>query len=157
MPENTEITFGWEQVANLLAEPNIKALILSYWEELSPMKQVVPLDPDFDRMVQLEGHGMFRAWAARDGGLLIGFILWHTVPHLNYRTTLFAIDGGHYLDPLSRGADWTGVKMWRKCLEALSEMGVKVVMAHDNMLRPLGPFFARLGFEPRSQIFWKAI
>lgn len=108
-------------------------------------------------MRALEGAGIFRVWTARRRGRVIGFILFHIHPHLNYRHTLFAFDGGHYLDTTYRDNGWLGIKMWRSAIAALRDLGVRVVMAHDNSQRPLGPFFRRLGFEPRSTIYWKVL
>ena len=152
-------TFGWESITTILREPNIREMIHDYWEELSPIKQIAPLDPDFETMMRNEAAGSFKVWAARSGdGLLIGVILLHIMPHLNYKSTLFAFDAGHYLSPLYRDSkEWIGVKMWRAMFDPLQELGVKVLIAHDNALRPLTPFFLRLGFEPRSTWFWRAL
>jgi L-amino acid N-acyltransferase YncA len=150
-------TYGWEPVWKILGEPNIAELIGDYWEELSPIKEVAPLAPDFDRMMTLDHAGLFKAWCARsEGGLLLGFIGFYVMPHLNYRHTLFAFDNGHYLHPDHRGG-WTGVHMWRGACDALRELGVKVVIAHDNALRPLEPLFKRLGFQPRGALYWRAL
>lgn len=157
-PAASGVTFGWQPIAEILDEPNLRELIEAYWEELSPLKDVAPLAPDFDQMMWLEDKGMHRVWTARsEEGLLIGFIGFHLCRHLNYRTTLFAMDSGHYLDPLCRNEDWTGVRMWRSALDALKEIGVRVVIAHDNAARPLDAFFIRLGFKPRSKLFWRAL
>lgn len=150
--------FGWENCATIFAEPNIVDLIREYWEELSPFKGHIPLAPDFKRMLELERVGYFRVWVARtEAGLLIGFIGWTITPHLAYRTTLFAHDAGHYLTPAYRDKGWIGVKMWATSLAALKKLGVKVVDAHDNALRPLTPLFKRLGFEVMSTRFWKIL
>ena len=152
------ISCGWAKVADLLAEPNMRGLILDYFEELSPMKAVAPLDPDFERMIACEAQGIFRVWAARQGGQVVGLVMLWIMPHLNYRSTLFAFDAGHYLVPdLRDGHRWSGVRMWRGLIDALRELGVKVLLAHDNAQRPLGPFFKRLGFEPRSTNYWLAL
>lgn len=152
------VSFGWETVRAILDEPNLRELIVSYWEELSPIKETAALDPDFDRMLWLEEQGMFRVWAARnDSGTLIGLIEFQIMPHLNYKSTLFAFDMGHFLDPVYRGEGWVGVKMWRSALCALKEIGVKVCIAHDNESHPLAPLFARLEFEPQGGFYWKAL
>lgn len=152
------LKFGWEPCATIFAEPNLGDLIREYWEELSPFKDRMPLAPDFQRMITMEKAGVFRVWVARsENGLLIGFIGFNVTPHLSYRTTLFAYDAGHYLTPAYRDKGWTGVKMWRTALVGLKKLGVKVVISHDNSLRPLTVFFKRLGFVPMSTTYWKMI
>lgn len=150
-------TFAWETVDALLAEPYLPAMLEEYWHELSPIKEAAPLDPDYANMRAAEAAGLFRIWAARKDGMVIGFVMFHIHPHFNYKRTLFAFDSGHYLDPSHRDSDWTGIKMWRSALDALADLGVKVVIAHDNALRPLEPFFLRLGFKLRSRLYWKVL
>ena len=151
--------YGWEKLSFVLREPEVPHLIREYWEELWPAKAAAPLDPDFGRMLQQEEQGVLRLWATRDEEKkLVGFVMFHVMPHLASRKTLFALDAGHYLSPSSRDlSEWVGVSMWRQALEALKALGVVVVMAHDNYARPLGPFFKRIGFEPRSTIYWKIL
>ena len=153
----TEIAFTWEPVAELLKEANLRDLIAEYWEELSPHKERLQLAVDYEKMMAWEQVGIYRVWTARAEGVLAGFIGFQIVPHLNYRHTLFAFDMGHYLSPAYRGKGWAGIKMWATACEALKTLGVKVVIAHDNSVRPLDSFFGRLGFEPRSTLFWKAL
>lgn len=153
-----KLRFGWTPVPAILAEPNITDLLRAYWEELSPHKGELVLDPDFGRMVHLEALGIFRVWTAHSPNrLLIGFIGFHIQPHLNYRTSLFAFDAGHYLDPMFRSKGWIGIRMWRTAMIGLREMGVKIVISHDNELLPLPGFFRRLGFQRRGSIYWRSL
>lgn len=152
------LSFGWETVRAILDEPNLRELIVSYWQELSPIKETAALDPDFDRMLWLEKQGLFRVWAARnESGTLIGFIEFQIMPHLNYKSTLFAFDMGHFLDPVYRGEGWVGVKMWRSALCALKDLDVKVCIAHDSVTHSLEAFWLRLGFEKQSDVYWRVL
>jgi hypothetical protein len=87
----------------------------------------------------------------------IGFAAFHLLCHLNYPTTLFAIDAGHFLSPAFRDKGRIGFRMWRTVEPALKERGAKIIMAHDNMVHPLLPFFLALGYEPQSTLFWKVL
>ena len=147
----------WESVAELLKEAGLRDLLVAYWEELGPYKGVAPLAPDFDTMMKWEQEGQYRVWVARVDGALAGMIGFQTVPHLHYCTTSFAIDMGHYLSPAYRGKGLLGIKMWASACAALKELGVKIVIAHDNAVHPLDSFFERLGFEARSTLFWKSL
>lgn len=141
-------------MADLLAEANVRDLLVEYWTELSPVKDAAPLNPDFARMLALEEAGIRRFWACRVDGTLAGFICWDITEHLNYKGTPFAIDAGHYLSPAFRDKGRIGYRMWRSSIAALKALGVRVALAHDNA-GSLVPFFLALGFEPRSVVYWR--
>ena len=150
------VTFGWETVAVLMADPALDSLILNQYEEFSHLKGRVPLTVDYERMALMEKAGVFRVWTARLDKELVGIIEFQIVPHLHSRNTLFAFDCGHYLDPSAR-AMWRFLKMWRSALMALRELGVEIVMAHDNAKHPIGSAFRRLGFAPDGSTWLKAL
>ena len=121
------------------------------------MKGVIPLDPNFASMIGGEKSGIIVTWTARVGPTLAGFICFHLLYHLNYRTVRFAMETGHFLAPQFRAKGRIGFRMWRTAEVALEERGARVIMAHDNAERPLMPFFLALGYDPRSTIFWKIL
>jgi hypothetical protein len=148
------VACGWEPLGTLLLEPNLPDLIRAYWAELSPHKgKLIPL-PDWERMAEMEAAGAFKVWACRVDGTVAGFIAWQFSTHLAYKSTLLAIDCGHYLGNAWRDSGRIGYKMWRECKKALRIEGAVFAMLHDNGDRPLMPFFLALGAEPRSTIFW---
>ncbi len=145
-------SFGWEKLETLLAEPNIRDLLTSYWQELSPIKHL-PLDIDWPRILDWERQGIYRVWAARVDGTLAGFAAFFIQPHMYYRSTVFAVDGGHYLAPAFRDKGMLGWRMWRSLKAELQREGILVGMLHDNSVRPLMPFFLALGAEPLSTMW----
>lgn len=148
---------GWEKLAAVLAEPNARDMIEAYVEELSPLRDAIPVDPDWGRLAALEAEGLYKLWACRVDGTLAGFISFLIMPHHNYAGTLFAFDQGHFLAPAFRNApDRIGLKMWRSVEPALRELGVKWVMVHDGQ-RSLLPHFLHLGYSPRSVLHWKEL
>lgn len=137
----------------LLAEPNIRELLTSYWSELSPVKHL-DLDIDWPRLLEWERKFIFRVWAARVDGTLAGFITFLVQPHFLHRNTLFALDHGHYLAPVFRnGHDRLGWRMWTGAQAALKDLGVELCFLHDNALRPLSPFFLAMGARPFSAMW----
>jgi len=150
------IRCGWEKLAKVLAEPNAADMIRAYAEELSPLRDLAPVDPDWDRLARLEAGGCYRLWAARVDGTLAGFISFFLMPHHNYRSLLMAQDGGSYIAPQFRGKGMVGFRMWRSAEPALRKLGVRYIMAHDGQ-RPLLPFMLALGYEPRGTLFWKIL
>lgn len=149
----SKTSFGWENLETILAEPNIRELLVSYWEELSPVKHL-PLDPDWPRMLEWERQFIYRVWVARVGGTMAGFISFFVQPHFLHRHTLFAVDAGHYLAPAFRDTSaMVGIRMWRSAKAALIDEGVQVAFLHDNALRPLSPFLLAIGARPFSAMW----
>jgi len=147
------IICGWEQLETILAEPNIRELLTQYWRELSPIKHI-PLDIDWPRILEWERQFIFRVWACRVDGTLAGFITFQIAPPILHKSTLFAIDYGHYLAPAFRDtASMVGARMWWSGRRALKELGVEIGMLHDNALRPLSPFFLSIGARPFSSMW----
>jgi hypothetical protein len=150
--------YGWEELATVLAEPNAADLIRAYWEELSPDKNSVKLDPDWPRLQRLEAEGAYKIWVARVDGTLAGFISFFIQPHHNYRKNIMGLDAGHFLSPAYRDSPGRlGMRMWRTAEIALRELGVSTIIAHDNTARPLVAFFLGMGYKPRSVIYWKSL
>jgi len=148
------IACSWENLETILAEPNIRELLVGYWEELSPVKHL-PLDPDWARLLDWERQFLYRVWVARVDGTMAGFITWLIQPHFLHRNTLFGVDQGHYLAPAFRDtSSMVGMRMWRSAKRALKELGVEVVFTHDNALRPLSPFFLAIGARPFSAMWY---
>jgi hypothetical protein len=150
--------YGWESLQTVLAEPNAAEMIRAYARELSPLRDAMPLDPDWDRLRQLEAGGIYRIWAARADDTLAGFISFFVQTHHNYRSTLLAIDAGHFVSPAFRATPGRiGYRMWKSSEAALRDLGVKVIVAHDNSIHPLMPLMLALDYEPRGTLFYKAL
>lgn len=138
----------------MLAEPNAADLISAYWRELGFYQDKLPLDPDWQWMLEAEAAGRFKVWVCRVDGTVAGFVAFHLISHVAYRGTLFAVDAGHYLATAWRDKGRIGYKLWSSVKPALKAEGVKMAILHDNADRPLMPFFLAIGAEPRSTIFW---
>ncbi len=149
------VKFSWEKLEVLLSEPNCRELITEYWEELWPYKKEIPLDVDWDLLSRYEADGVFRVWSARVGGTLAGFVSFYIQPYILAKTTILALDGGHYLSPEFRNRlDRLGYRMYKTAGIALKAEGAKLAMLHDNAARPLLPLFLAIGASPRSIIYW---
>lgn len=150
------VKFGWEPLKSFLAEPNARDIVAAYHGELWGEARV-PCAPDWDRRQAMEDAFQYRLWTARVDETLAGFIEFQVAPTLNASTTLFAIDVGHFILPAFRGNARLGHRMWASAMRALEELGVGVVMAHDNMTHPLMPFFLSLGMRPTGITFMKVL
>jgi GNAT superfamily N-acetyltransferase len=158
MMAGTRLVFGWEPVARLLEEPNLKEMLRAHWEELSAHKEEMPLDTDFQRLVDYNEAGIYRVWAARDAGTLVGYIAFYVFAPPHHRRAVIAVDDGYYLDPAHRRG-WSGVRMWRAALDSLAQLGVIGVIGHHKLhfragRGGIGAIFRRLGFAPTDTLWW---
>jgi L-amino acid N-acyltransferase YncA len=155
------VTFQWESCRKLFAEPNLWDLLRAHHDELGVTKEDCPLDPDFERFIQLEALGLFFAWAARQEGKLVGYIGFFVQPHLHYRSTMHAVEDLFLLEKEHRKG-LTGYRMFKEALSSLEEMGVKRVLCHSKVhFAPerggLVKFFTRLGFVHTDNFYVKIL
>lgn len=152
------LIFGWESVARLLDEPNLEEMLRAHWQELSVQKDELPLDTDYQCLVDQNDRGLYRVWGARNGKTLVGYLAFYIFCPPHHRGTLIAVDDGYYLDPAYR-VGWNGVKMWRAALDALAQLGVKGVIGNDRLhfqkeRGGIGAIFRRLGGTPTDRLWW---
>lgn len=130
-----------------------------HWEELALNKDVIPLELDFDRYLDMSATGMLQIVTARSGGALVGYIFNLVGPHLHYKSTLHAELEMFWLDPAFR-AGWFPVKMFRFNEEHLKSLGVKRVNANVKihfMAGRVGKLFERLGYAPTEVSYGKVL
>ena len=151
------LSFGVEPLAKLLADPALREMIEDYYEELSPLKHILPLDLDWAGMIEEEAGGTFFVWAARVDRSLAGFISFRLVYHPHHRRVLFAIDAGHFLAPAFRGKGRVGYRMWRTAEPEARRRGAKLIWGHDSATHSLMPFYLALSYEPVGTVFWKVL
>lgn len=148
------LTFGWERARHVFDEPNIHDLLKAHWREVGCDHAGCPLDPDFDRFVELDDQGLYRIWAARDGATFVGYAGWFVQPHLHFRRTLHATCDLVMLSPEYRGY---GIEMLRQAFQALRALGVQRCIMESTDALPLSPVLTRLGFAHRGDIWIKVL
>ena len=152
-----DVNFGWMAVKDFLEEPNLSELLEQGYSEFERYRRQIPLAIDFDRMLEAESQFRYRMWGAHNSdGLLMGLIEFHLGPTFHNKTMLYAQDGGYYLSPEFRDP-FVFLKMWRTAEEALRDLGVQVIFAHDNVARPVDPIFKRLGYDLVGKAYLKVL
>jgi hypothetical protein len=151
-----DVAFGWMSVRDFLEEPNVQELMEQEYDEFETRRKQIPMAVDFARMLEAERQFRYRMWGVHKSGLLIGFIEWHLGTTFHNNTMLYAEDGGHYLAPEFRNV-FVYLGMWRSAEEALKELGVGAILAHENVVRPEKPVFKRLGYEPVGTVYLKVL
>jgi GNAT superfamily N-acetyltransferase len=70
-------------------ERDAPALIQAHWEEVALSKDIMVLDPDWDRYRHLERQRALLCLGAFDGDTLVGYSIGAVMPHLHYRNLIF--------------------------------------------------------------------
>lgn len=148
------LAIEWEPVARLRAD-GIEDLIFAHWRETAIHQDEVPLDPDWQRIEQLERMGVFKAIGARRNGALVGYSLFSIAPHLHFKSTLHATNTAVYVRPDRRL--FTAVALVRRTEELLTALGVRKTIYLCPVLRgkKLGALIERLGYKHTEDFYCK--
>lgn len=148
-----ELTFQVESFT--VIAPELPALFARHWHELADHQDTRPLDPDWQRYMELEAMGRLHVITARCGEVLVGYIFNLIGPHLHYKSTLHAEIEMFWLEPPYRGG-WFAVKWFRENDRLLRQAGVKFIhcgVKNHYMAGRVGSIFRRLGYKP-SETLW---
>ena len=104
-----------------------KVLLDEHYEELTQHKEIVKLDVDWAKYEMLEKTGVCQAWGAWEEERLIGYVVFFVIPHLHYKSNIFASNDVLFLKKSHR-LGMTGIRLIRHAEKELSKNGpVKVV------------------------------
>lgn len=149
----------WERLGPIARE--LPPLFKQHYQELATHRDIVPLDPDWDKYYALDFDGNLRILTVRDHGMLVGYLFLIVGPGLHYSTTLQATVDMYWLDPLYR-AGWLGVKMIKESERYCRELKVtrlfnteKQHFARDR--GGIGVIFKRLGYEVQDIVWVKQL
>lgn len=138
----------------LIAE--VQPLIELHYEELTLHKQVIKLDPDWNRYKSLADQNMITIITARDKGVLIGYSLFFVNSHIHYKNNIVANNDVLFLHPDYRQGR-TGLKLLRKCEQVLQEQQVDKIVWHVKYAKDFRQILYRLGYEDEDALVGKII
>jgi GNAT superfamily N-acetyltransferase len=133
-----------------------KPLFRKHWEEIARNKEIVPLDPDWEKYLRMEDAGFLHVATVRDGGKLIGYCIDIVSSHLHYRHDLFSINDVIYVEPDYRGKG-VGVRLIKFSLAGLMQIGVSVAHMHMKLDHDFGALMERLGYHEIERIYEKVL
>lgn len=142
---------GWSDVKDEAAP-----LWPLHWEEVGQNKVKMQLDPDIDKLNNLEAAGKLHIVIARDNGKLIGYHASIIDTLIHYRKILAAKGDLHWLHPDYRKG-MTGIKLLKKVEETLKARGVHVMADFTKLYADKGAVFEHLGYRPIERVYTKWI
>lgn len=115
------IAYGFEPLIRLLCYDNLARITQEHWQAIALDRGEVPLVVDWEAYLAAERAGSWRAFTARRGTQLIGYIAFNYQLPVRYRTTLYVQEDTIWIvpdvGPLARALIWRG--LWRAALAAL--------------------------------------
>ena len=139
---------------DVLDDPQFDALIEEYAEECS-ISDMPPINYQRDIYLQLESVGILHAFAAYDGGKLIGFMsmILSVLPHYGALTatteSVFVAKG------YRKGS--TGIKLIRageQFAESVGAVGILLSAPANGVLSVLAP---RIGYRKTNEVFFRRL
>lgn len=148
------ITYQIERAYDVIEE--IQPLIAAHYEEICAHPEVLTLDPDYDKYVELCDKGFLRIMTVRDEGSLIGYLVCMITPHLHYIDTVFALVDLVYIDPAYRGGT-VGYRLFKRAAEDLkTNCGVKIISVHMKIKHQFRRLLQKLGYV-QTEENWEVI
>ena len=147
------ITYQSEQFDQCIDE--IKPLLHAHYEEISEVKDITPMDPDYEKYREMAHMGLIRFWTVRNEGVLIGYFITFIMKHPHYKSVTYGLNDVLYLDPAYRGG-MVGYKMFRSALHDLKiTCGVQVMHVHMKTKHEFRALLTKLGFRLTEET-WEA-
>lgn len=134
-------------------------LFRAHWEEIALYREEVPLDPDYEKLLELERIGVLHAFTVRrkDDDALCGYSGYLVLPHIHYKSTIVAMNDVIYLDPKYRRGT-TAARLVRFCESYLSStIGARRFTYHVKIAHDFGPLLERMGYAREETIFGKLV
>jgi GNAT superfamily N-acetyltransferase len=148
------IEFGVEGFDQARSE--IKGLISLHYEEIALNKEVIPLDPDWDRYKTLIANKLAYLITARDDGKLIGYSIFFVTNHLHYKSTLYANNDLLYLHPNYRKG-MIGPRLIQYSEQFLKALGVSKILWHVKFNKDFTRILHHMGYVDEDIIVGKII
>ena len=151
--EHAGVVFRRERLGPLLRE--IKPLLEKDWLENGIDRGAAPLDLNYQQYLDYDLLGILQIVTARDGDLLVGYVLAYVHPHIDHAKQGWAVITWYWLFPEYRHGG-IGRGMIEAMLGFLREAKVSVVEASEKVTAKHG-LFERMGFVATDVIHRKIL
>lgn len=148
------IQYAKEFLCDVIAE--IQPLLEMHYDELTMHKEVVKLDPDWQRYAELEHAGKLHIYTARQDGVLIGYSFFFLQPHIHYRSLMVAMNDVLFLHPDHRNG-MTGIRLIKTSEQGMKSLGAHKIVWHAKYSNDLQSILQRLGYAKEEAMLAKIL
>jgi GNAT superfamily N-acetyltransferase len=137
-------------------QPEIAALCVRHWEEIAHNRDLIKLDPDWDKYQKLAQMQMLSVATARVDGILVGYQIYIVAPHMHYRQSLTALSDVLYLAPEYRQGR-AGIRLMQCAEEELKRLNVQRIVQNVKVTNDWSKILERMGYKPFEYIYTKLL
>ena len=148
------ITFKVENILHIIEE--VQDLINSHWEEIARNKELIKLNPDWDKYGRLQEQGNFLCFTARDDNKLIGYAWFFVDNHLHYKDNLFAQNDIFFISKDHRGK-MTGIRLLKYCEDFLRDIGVDILHMRVKLINNFGEILERIDYTKVENVYERVL
>lgn len=130
----------------------IEPLLALHWAEIANNRDVVKLNPDWEKYAKIDASGLVTFFTVRDGGRLVGYSLFITFPLLHYKDVITATNDIIFLLPEYRKGT-CGTRLIKMCHDELMKSGVDKILWHVKPHSDWSPILERMGYKLEEKIF----
>lgn len=109
-------------------QEEVQGLISEHWLEVAKHKELMVLDPDWERYQRFTDEGSMFSLVLRKDGVLVGYSANLLGPHLHYKGLVVAINDVLYVSPDSRGS--TALRLMSETRLAAKAKGARAMIWH---------------------------
>ena len=120
----------------------MKEIAELHYKESCPYDDI-PLNVNWERLLQMERFKILRFYSMKKENKLIGYAMFTVAPSIEYSDSLTGSMSNIFIHPDHRG---TGGKFITWCDEQLKKLGVQVVYHHVKAKNDYGNLLKRLGY-----------
>lgn len=133
-----------------------REIVKDHYHEIALYQDRVPLDPDYGRYIAMDEAGIVCCVTARDEGKLVGYAIFFVMPHIHYKSTVFAMNDILYLAPEYRGGS-LGVDLLTISESILITLGANVVQLHMKVHKPWHKLAEACGYSMGEYTYSKVL
>lgn len=142
---------GWDS-----CKDEVRQLCVAHWEEIALNKDVIPLDPDWERYAAADKAGSMVFVTCRDNGRLIGYSIWFITKHLHYKQTTWAYNDVIFLlKPYRKGR--IGLKLINFSEYYMKVLGADKIAWHVKVTNDWTPILRRMGYVMEDIVMGKVV
>ena len=147
-------TYQVEKMEDVIEE--IKPLLELHYKEIALNKDVIALNPDYDKYLMLEELGMLHIVTVRDEGVLIAYYVSFVHHNIHYKDHIFAVNDIMYVANAYRGST-VAYRMLSYAEKELKKLGVSVMSVHMKADFPFERLCEKRGMKKAEYLYTKFI
>jgi len=148
------ITYSVEKLSDIFDE--LKPLLQCHYEEIARHKDVIKLNPDYDKYKVMDNAGYLHTVTARDGGKLIGYFVSFVMPHLHYKDCIMSVNDVLFIEKNYRKG-FVAMRMFKFAERTLKERGVLKIHINMKIAHDFGILLERIGYVEIERIYEKML